>query len=92
MCSSDLLSENFFRSPKSKLPPILKFVMTHQLVNFLVVPDFVAYKFADRKHLGLWLSRHLWGAQGVTWTITNQADCHKAKKEGYLVIFEGFKP
>ena len=86
------LSENFFRSPKSKLPPILKFVMTHQLVNFLVVPDFVAYKFADRKHLGLWLSRHLWGAQGVTWTITNQADCHKAKKEGYLVIFEGFKP
>lgn len=86
------LAENFFRSPKSKLPGYLKFVLTHQLETFLIVPDFVAHKFADRKHLGLWLSRHLWGAQGVTWTVTNKADFDTAKKEGWLVIFEGFRP
>ena len=86
------LAENFFRSPKSKLAPILKFIMTHQLTNFLIVPDFVAYKFADRKHLGIWLSRHLWGAQGVTWTVKTKDHYDVAKKEGWLVIFEGFRP
>ena len=86
------LAENFFRSPDSKLAAPLKFIMTHQLVNFLVVPDFVAYKFADRRHLGIWLSRHLWGAQGVTWTIKTREDYDTAKKEGWLVIFEGFRP
>ena len=86
------LAENFFRSPKSKLPPYLKFVLSNQLENFLVVPDFVAFKFADRKHLGVWMARHLWGAQGVTWTVTNQADFDTAQKEGWLVIFEGFRP
>ena len=86
------LAENFFRSPSSKLPAYLKFVLTHQLETFLIVPDFVAYKFADRKHLGLWISRHLWGAQGVTWTVTRQEDLELAKKEGWLVIFEGFRP
>lgn len=86
------LSENFFCSPKSKLAPYLKFVMTHLLSNFLAVPDFVAYKFADRKHLGVWMARHLWGAQGVTWTVRSQEDHDTAKKEGWLVIFEGYRP
>ena len=86
------LAENFLRNKKSKLPWILKFVMTRQLVNFLVVPDFVAFQFKDRHLLGLWIARHLWGAQCVGWTITSQADYDQCLKEGWLPIFEGFKP
>ena len=55
-------------------------------------PDFVAYKFADRKRLSNFLVRKLWGAQGVTWTITSQTDYDTAVAEGWLPIFEGFEP
>ena len=41
------LTENYFKS-KSDLPDWLKFALKHCLSNFLTVPDFVAYKFADR--------------------------------------------
>ena len=86
------LGENFLRSPKSKLPIHLKFALTHHLENFLVRPDFVSYKFADRKILGVWLARRILGLQGVTWTIKNQADYDLAVKEGWIPIFEGFRP
>jgi len=86
------LTEDFVHNPKSPLPLHLKLVMTHQLANFLVLPDFIAYKFADRKTLSNWLARKLWGAQGVTWTIKTQEDHDTALAEGWLSIFEGFRP
>lgn len=86
------LAENFVGNPKSKLPGYLKFALTHQLENFLVVPDFVSYKFADRKLPGVWLARKLWGAQGVTWTLKTPDEYHTAVKEGWIPIFEGFRP
>jgi len=42
--------------------------------------------------LGVWIARTLWGAQGVTWTIKSQEDYDTAVKEGWLPIFEGFRP
>ncbi len=86
------LSEDFVHNPKSPLPLVLKFLLTHQLENFLIRPDFVAYKFADRKTPSVFLARKLWGAQGVTWTITKPEDLDTARKEGWIPIFEGFRP
>ncbi len=86
------LAENFLANPKSKLPWHLKFALTHQLENFLVVPDFVSYRFGDRRIFGIWLVRKLWKAQGVTWTITGKADYDTAVTEGWIPIFEGFRP
>lgn len=86
------LSEDFVHNPKSPLPGYMKFLLTHQLENFLTLPDFVAYKFADRKTLSVFLARRLWGAQGVTWTVTSREDLETAHKEGWLPIFEGFLP
>ena len=85
------LAENFLRV-KSSVPWILRFLLTHQLLNFLIWPDFVAYKFDDRKNLGNFLARKLWGAQGVSWTIRAEKDLEAAEKEGYLPIFEEFRP
>ena len=86
------LAENFFRSPDSPLSGFMKFLLSNLLTNFLNLPDFVAYKFADRKTPCAFLARRLWGAQGVSWTITSQKDFDTAVKEGWIPIFEGFRP
>lgn len=85
------LTENFFQS-KSKLPAILKFVLRHQLLNVFTRPDFIAYRFADRKTISNFLCRKLWGVQGVSWTIRSEEDFQQALQEGWFPIFEGFEP
>lgn len=86
------LSENYFASQSTSLPWYLKFLLTIQALNFLVYPDFVAYKFRDRKTLSNFLARKLWGAQGVTWTLRNQHEHDIAVAEGWLPIFENYMP
>lgn len=85
------LSENFFKS-KGKMPWILKLIMTLQIVNLAARPDFVAYRFHDRKNLGVFLCRKLWKLQGVTWTLRSKVDFDVAVQENWLPIFEGFEP
>ena len=85
------LASNFFRD-SGKMPFILKLLMTSHLTSFLTCPDFIAYKFADRKRLNTFLVRRLWGVQGVSWTIRSKEDFDTAVKEGWLAIFEGFLP
>ena len=86
------LSENFWVND-GKLPKSLRFLMTHNLLNFSTVPDFVAYKFADRNvSITTELCRRLWGVQGVAWTIRTQEDYDTAIAQGWLPIFEGFTP
>ncbi len=86
------LSENFLKEPKSKLPFLLRLVMTCLLGNFISRPDFIAYKYDDRKRLGVWFSRKFWGIQGVSWTLKSKEDYDTAVAEGWLPIFEGFRP
>ena len=83
------LAENFL-AVKSSVPWILRFLLTYQLLNFLIRPDFVAYKFEDRKNLSNFLARKLWGVQGVSWTIRSPENLETAIHEEYLPIFEGF--
>ncbi len=86
------LAENFLQNKHSKLPLSLKFAMTFNLLNFLIRPDFVAYKFADRKNPSIFLCRKVWGIQGVTWTLRNQEDHDTAVSEGWIPIFENYIP
>lgn len=86
------LTENFFQD-KSDLPDYLKFLLTHDLLNFLSVPDFIAYKFADRNGtISNRVCRELWKVQGVSWTLRSKEDYDTAVKEGWIPIFEGFRP
>ncbi len=85
------LVENFLKA-KSTIPWLLRFCVTHQLFNFILRPDFVAHKYADRKNPGNFLVRKLWGIQGVSWTLQTQEEYNTAVQEGYLPIFEGFIP
>lgn len=86
------LAENSLRAKRSQVPFHLRFALTYHLLSFLTQPDFVAYKFAHRKNLSNFIARKLWGVQGVAWTITSQQDFNTAVQEGWLPIFERFRP
>lgn len=84
------LTENYFTT-KNKLPFILKLILSKNLGNFLTKPDFVAYRYRDRKST---LSNRLClrRMSGVSWTITSQEEFDTAVREGWIPIFEGFHP
>ena len=86
------LCENYFKS-KSKLNFLLKLFLSYNLFNFISKPDFIAYKFSQRKSvLANSICRKLWKMQMVGWTIRT-ADEHKiAKNENWISIFENFIP
>lgn len=86
------LTENYFKSNNVKIPWYIKFALRHQLLNFLTKPDFVAYRFDDRKTPSNTFCRNVWKMQGVTWTVKSQEDLNQANKEGWISIFEGFIP
>jgi len=81
-----------FTKAKPPVPWILRFLMTHQMLNFLIRPDFVAHKYSERKNLSNFLARKLWRLQGVSWTLKSQAEYDTAIAEGLLPIFENFNP
>jgi len=86
------LAENSFRV-RSDLPDWMKFVLTHCLCNFLTVPDFIAYKFSDRRTtVSTTLCQKLWKADMVAWTLRTPEDGRTARTEGWIPIFEGFTP
>ena len=86
------LAENWLRARNFKLPFVLKFLLTTQMGNFILKPDFIAYKYTDRKVLGNDICRKLWGVQGVSWTIKTKEDYDTAVNENWIPIFEGFIP
>lgn len=86
------LSEDFPRNDPN-MNGALAFVLKHCLMNFLTVPDFIAYRFDQR-----WctpttrLCLGLWKAQGVTWTLRKAEEHPVAVQEGWLPIFENYIP
>lgn len=85
------LSENFFKSKTSKLPWFLKLLMKYNFFNLTGRPDFVAYKFVDRKNISIFICQKIWKLQVVAWTIRTPEDQQAAVNEGWLSIFEKFK-
>lgn len=78
---------------RSNLPDYLKFLLTHYLMNFQCVPDFIAYQYKDRKAtVSNPLCRKLWKAQGVSWTLQTMEEYNTAVAEGWIPIFEHFEP
>ena len=86
------LTENYFASATSIIPAVLKFILRHQLLNFLTLPDFVAYRFADRKTFSNFMVQKIWKLSGVTWTLKTPDEYEIAVKEGWIPIFENFRP
>ena len=86
------LTKNYFKNKASKLPWVIKFILTNQMFNFLTRPDFVAYMYADRRTLSDTIVRKLWKTPSVTWTLKNRREYNTAVAEGRVPIFENFEP
>ena len=86
------LSEDFVKTDKRQ-PFLIRFILTHDLSHFLTSPDFIAYRFEhrDRTFSNL-LCRKVWGMAAVTWTLKTQQDYDTAVAEGWIPIFENFRP
>lgn len=70
----------------------LDFFTTRLLLNFLSVPDFIAYHYPDRHAAPLALCTRLFGAKLVYWTLRDASSLQAAEAEGALPIFEHFIP
>ena len=86
------LAANYAKNKYMKVPWLKKLALTWNLCNFFTRPDFIAYRFSERKNLSVWLCRKLWKIQGVTWTLRDPADHSVAIEEGWIPIFESFNP
>ncbi len=85
------LSQNFLKD-RGKLSLPMAFATTHLLSNIMVQPDFVAYRFKDRKMWAPRLCRRIYGAQRVYWTIRSKEELSIAESDGAIAIFEHFLP
>ena len=85
------LTEDYFAG-QNGLNPALKWALKNQALNFLTRPDFVAYNWRDRKTFSNHIVRGFWGVQGVTWTLRTREDYDEAVTDGWLPIFENFRP
>ena len=86
------LSENFIRHDAGHISLLLRALATWQLETFWTCPDFIAHRYGERRTLSNFLIRKLWKIQGVTWTVQSQKEFDQALKEGWIPIFEGFRP
>ncbi|MCI2057647.1 MAG: glycerophosphodiester phosphodiesterase [Oscillibacter sp.] len=83
------LSQNFLRRP-SGCGSAADWALTNLLPNFLTRPDFIAYRFEDRRSPSRTLCCRRWGVRAFYWTIRSPADLSLAEAEGAAGIFENF--
>ena len=81
-----------FLKERGNLSLPMAFATTNLLGNSSAQPDFIAYKYEDKKQWAPRLCRRLYGAQGVYWTIRSKEDLETAEREGAMAIFERFIP
>lgn len=87
------LSQNFLKgSEVHGLSLPARFALTNLLTSALTRPDFVAYKWQDRRNPSLRLMRALYGVHEVGWTVRDRATMDALDREGVPTIFEGFLP
>ena len=84
------LRENLFKDETCTRGPVVKFLLTNMMGNFLSRPDFVACKYEEREELAPGLCRKLWGPQFFWWVVKSQEEANELVEEGDKIIFEGF--
>lgn len=86
------LTEYFRRHGNTSIFALEDFFLHHVLGNVAARPDFLAYNTEDRHCLTLRMCRKLFGTLEVDWTVRDYKQYETVKKDGAVVIFEGFRP
>ena len=85
------LSQNFLTEKKYRKP--LYFLLQNLLLNCICRPDFIAFKHSHYKNPALKLTRDMFGAATLAWTVTSIEEENAAYKNGFdSVIFEKYIP
>lgn len=86
------LAEYFWATDK-RMPKLLRLALSHNLGNAISRPDFVAYRYGDRKHTPTnWICENLLGLQGVSWTLKSPDQHANARAKRLIPIFEDYIP
>ncbi len=87
-----ILSMKFDKTSREVSPTVGK-ILSVLLTNFLTKPDFIAYRFSDRRRFAFQLCRRLFRPLTLAWTIHNKEEEEEALHTGFDgVIFEGYSP
>lgn len=81
------LSSNLMKD-KEKNVMFLRFLSRFLLLNLLGRPDFISYKYKDRKNPSLFLLQYLYRTPIAVWTLRNVNDYNAAKESYNIMIFE----
>lgn len=81
-----------FLGKPGKAEPMHYVLVHYLLTNVLCRPDFIAYEHLHKKNISRVLTRKLFGALSVTWTVKSQEQLDACWKDFDLFIFEGFRP
>ncbi len=85
------LSQNFFKNSEG-LPFYQVILLTNLMLNMLTKPDFIAYKFADRKNPVLRSLISKKSYDEVSWTIKSADEYRTAIRDGSVPVFEQISP
>lgn len=85
------LAMNFLKST-SGFTKIVDFILTSLVINIFLRPDFLAYKYENRKDFPYKVCTKFWKTQGAAWTITTSESYQAAKADNLIIIFENIKP
>ena len=85
------LSQNFLRD-QDRPKFLVSFLLSTLFSNAWTRPDFIAWRWQDRKSPFRALCCRGYRIQGVYWTLTGPEQLLSAEREGALGIFEGFRP
>ncbi len=68
------------------------FAISNLLTNFMSRPQFIAYKYQNRKNISFLICKKLFGANTAAWTIKSKHELQNAKELYDMFIFEDFIP
>ena len=86
-----ILSQNFLSDEKYRTPT--HFLLEILALNVICRPHFVAFNIKHSGNAALKLTRRIFGAPTLAWTVTSEEEERLAAKEGFdTTIFEGHTP
>lgn len=86
------LAYDSLKDPGNRTNPLIKFVTTYLLMNFLARPDYVAYDCNSTDNLSFRLCSKLFKGECVAWTIKSQKQLEEKRRYYQCFIFDSFIP
>jgi glycerophosphoryl diester phosphodiesterase len=82
------------RLTEKELPgsPLIRFLLSHMLLNVLARPDFLSVRGDLRRYPSVLLCHKLLRKPCFAWTIRKSSDYRLCRKDGFYVIFERIQP